>query len=945
MVKIFGEVDKKMAKGKYDGTLNLTRTDFPMRANLPSKEPEILGFWDKVDIYKKIQEKNQGNEKFILHDGPPYANGDIHLGHTLNKVLKDIIVKQKSMQGFDSPYIPGWDTHGLPIEQQAIKSLGIDRHKIDVLDFRNRCKDYALKYVDIQRKQFIRLGVRAEWNQPYITLNPQFEAVQIKMFGAMANKGYIYKGKKPVYWCADCETALAEAEIEYNNKVSSSIYVKFPVKDGKGIIPEDAFVVIWTTTPWTLPANMGIALHPDLDYILLEAKGDKLVIAKGLLEKVQEEIGWEEHRIIKEFKGKDLERAICKHPFFERDSLLILGEHVTLEAGTGCVHTAPGHGEDDFYVAQEYGLEILSPVDNSGKFTDEAGKFKGLFVQDANKDIIAELSELNMLLKVGKIEHQYPYCWRCKQAVLYRATEQWFASIDGFRQNALDEIDKVEWIPSWGRDRIYNMIRDRGDWCISRQRTWGVPIPIIYCESCNKSIISEESIEIISNLFATHGSNIWYQKDAKEFLPEGFICECGTSEYRKETDIMDVWFDSGSSHMAVVDTHKDLTWPADMYLEGSDQHRGWFNSSLSTAVAVRCKAPYKKVLTHGFVVDEDGRKMSKSLGNVIDPIEMTNKLGADILRLWVSSADYRSDISVSQNIIKQSAEAYRKIRNTCRFILGNLYDYDPQSDKVNYEEISDLDKWALLKSDKLLRKVSKAYAEYEFHVVFHSVHNFCTIDLSNIYFDVLKDKLYCSHPNDPGRKAAQTVMHEIIHVLLAMITPILAFTSEEIWGYLRQENDSESVQLLDWPKPNDKYMAKQEMEEKMEKLLLLREVSSKALEEARSKKVIGHSLAAKLNIFAESEWLELINSSEEIDKFLIVSQVELFDIANKREESESMFTEGLRGDIPGLWISVEAAEGEKCERCWIISQSVSEDEKHPTLCRRCAEVVERITNS
>ncbi|MBC7076101.1 MAG: isoleucine--tRNA ligase, partial [Syntrophomonadaceae bacterium] len=679
-----------MAKGKYDGTLNLPRTDFPMRANLPRREPEILKFWEQNRIYEKVQEKNAGKPLFILHDGPPYANGDIHLGHTLNKVLKDIIVKHASMAGYNAPYVPGWDTHGLPIEQQAIKSLGIDRHKTDVIEFRKHCRDYALKYVDIQREQFKRLGVRGDWDNPYITLNPEFEAVQIKVFGEMARKGYIYKGLKPVYWCGSCETALAEAEVEYGDKGSPSIYVKFPVKDGKGVVPEDAFVIIWTTTPWTLPANTGIALHPDFYYILVEAAGEKYVIAKGMQEKVAQELGWEEYGILKEFKGEELERAVCRHPFFERDSLVVLGCHVTLEAGTGCVHTAPGHGEEDFDMSKKYGLEVISPVDNSGKFTSEAGKFSGLYVHDANGYIIEELDHRGMLLKASEYRHQYPYCWRCKNPIIYRATEQWFASIDNFRQAALDAIDRVKWIPSWGRDRIYNMVRDRSDWCISRQRTWGVPIPIFYCELCGESIVTNETIDRVSSLFAEYGSDVWFVKEAKDLLPEGFKCpNCGGDEFRKESDTMDVWFDSGSSHMAVLETRVDLRWPADMYLEGSDQHRGWFNSSLSTAVAVKGDAPYKSVLTHGFVVDEQGRKMSKSLGNVVDPLAMIEEMGADILRLWVSSADYRADVAVSANIIRQAAEAYRKIRNTCRFILGNLFDFDPNRDKVEYSELSE----------------------------------------------------------------------------------------------------------------------------------------------------------------------------------------------------------------------------------------------------------------
>ncbi|NLW92239.1 MAG: isoleucine--tRNA ligase [Syntrophomonadaceae bacterium] len=924
-----------MAKSKYDATLNLPKTDFPMRANLPTKEPDILGFWDGIDIYQEIQKKNAGNEKFVLHDGPPYANGNIHLGHSLNKVLKDIIVKQRSMMGYDSPYVPGWDTHGLPIEQQAIKALGIDRHRTDVVEFRRHCKEYALRYMGIQRDQFKRLGVRGDWDHPYLTLNPQFEAMQIKVFGDMANKGYIYKGLKPVYWCGDCETALAEAEVEYDNKTSPSIYVKFPVKDGKGAIPADSFVIIWTTTPWTLPANTGISVHPDYDYAVVKAGNEQYVVAKGLLENVSTTLGWEEYQIVKEFKGKAIERAICSHPIINRDSLVVLGEHVTLEAGTGCVHTAPGHGEDDFYVGREYGLEVISPVDNSGRFTSEAGQFQGLYVHDANDAVIAELKKRNMLLKASKLEHQYPYCWRCKHPIIYRATEQWFASIEGFREKALQSIDEVEWIPAWGRDRIYNMVRDRGDWCISRQRTWGVPIPIFYCESCGKTMINQNTIERISTLFAEHGSDIWFEKDAAFLLPPGATCECGGTSFRKETDIMDVWFDSGSSHMAVLETYDELSWPADLYLEGSDQHRGWFNSSLSTSVAVRGTAPYRKVLTHGFVVDEQGYKMSKSLGNVVDPLQMIQELGADILRLWVASSDYRNDVSVSANIIRQSAEAYRKIRNTCRFLLGNLYDFDAARDTVPYEKLEELDKWALLRLDQLVRRVSKAYEEYEFHVVFHSINYFCTVDLSSIYFDVLKDKLYCSNPDDHERRAAQTVLNEIIHALVVMLAPVLAFTTEEIWTFLRKESDPISIQLMNWPQAKDEYQ-NPTIEANMSKILSLREVATKAMEEARAKKTIGHSLGAHIQIYAENDWKELLGRTSNLEKLLIVSSAEVLDAADR--PTDALTLDG----VDGVWVTVSAALGGKCERCWIIEPSVGSNPDHPSLCNRCGEVIAKL---
>ncbi len=925
-----------MAKGKYDGTINLPQTEFPMRANLPKKEPEILKFWQDIDVYRLVQNKNQHREKFILHDGPPYANGDIHLGHTLNKVLKDMIVKHRSMAGFDAPYVPGWDTHGLPIEQQAIKNLVIDRHKTDVIEFRRFCRDYALKYVDIQRDEFQRLGVRGDWNNPYLTLKPEFEGIQIKVFGDMANKGYIYKGLKPVYWCADCETALAEAEIEYHDKVSPSIYVKFPVVQGKGIVPEGSFVIIWTTTPWTLPANTAVCLHPEFTYLLVAVNGEKYVIAQGLLETVAQELGWSNYEVEAEFKGEQLERIVLRHPFIDRDSLAILGEHVTLEAGTGCVHTAPGHGEDDFYVGKIYDLDVISPVDDQGKFTDVAGKFAGLYVHKANQQIIEELVQRGMLLKSSNYSHQYPHCWRCKNPIVYRATNQWFASIDGFRQQALEAIDSVRWIPSWGRERIYNMVRDRGDWCISRQRTWGVPIPIFYCAECGETIISPETINHVSELFTQYGSDIWFEKTAQDLLPTDFVCPaCGSREFTKETDIMDVWFDSGSSHVAVLETYPELRWPADMYLEGSDQHRGWFNSSLSTSVAIRGVAPYRQVLTHGFIVDEKGYKMSKSSGNVIDPLVMIEELGADILRLWVASADYRNDISVSQNIIKQSSEAYRKIRNTCRFILGNLYDFNPDKDAVAYEHLTDLDKWALMKMDRLIRRVSKAFDDYEFHVVFHAVHNFCTVDLSNIYFDILKDKLYCNRAEDPERRSAQTVLYQLINNLVAILSPILAFTSEEIWSYLKKDGMPASVQLLEWPETNDSYID-ETLEARIDQILNLREVVTKALEEARTQKTIGHSLGAKVMIYADQDWLQVLSNTMQLEKMLIVSQVEVKE--SETRDSDAVALEG----VSGVWVKVQSADGEKCERCWIIDLTVGNDSQHPTLCNRCAAVVKTL---
>ncbi|NLB17608.1 MAG: isoleucine--tRNA ligase [Syntrophomonadaceae bacterium] len=923
-----------MAKGRYDETLNLMKTDFPMRANLPKKEPEILKFWDDIDIYRMVEKRNQGNTKFVLHDGPPYANGHIHLGHALNKILKDIIVKFFTGTGADAPYVPGWDTHGLPIEQQAIKALGIDRHHVDVVEFRRYCRDYALKYIDIQRQEFIRLGIRGDWDNPYLTLAPHFEAEQIGVFGAMANKGYIYKGLKTVYWCCDCETALAEAEIEYAEKNSDSIYVKFPLIDANELFQVDnTYVVIWTTTPWTLPANAGITLHPEFTYGLVQVGQEKYVIAVDLIENVASELGWTSYQVLEKFQGAELEEGICRHPFIDRESLIICGEHVTLEQGTGCVHTAPGHGADDFEIGKAYGLPILSPLDGKGIFTAEAGKFEGLFCNDANSAIIQEIAHQQMLLSSSQISHQYPHCWRCKNPIIFRATEQWFASIEGFRQDILDSIDQVKWIPAWGRDRIFNMVRDRGDWCISRQRTWGVPIPIFYCNTCNKTVINDETIANIKEIFSREGSEAWFARSAEELLPSGFVCpDCGGKDFTKETDTMDVWFDSGSSHLAVLEGRPELRWPADLYLEGSDQHRGWFNSSLTTSVAVRGVAPYRAVLTHGFVVDEQGRKQSKSQGNVVDPLDIAKNMGADILRLWVSSVDYRTDVSASDNIMKQLAEAYRKIRNTCRFILGNLYDYDPVKNRVSFDDMNELDRWALLKLNKLIARVTKAYENYEFHVVYHGVHNFCTVDMSSVYLDIIKDRLYTNHKESQDRRAAQTVMTEVIQALVRILAPILAFTSEEIWQYLRADADPISVQLAGWP-TIDESKLDSELEAKWEGILKVREVVAKSLEEARRAKVIGHSLNAHVLVSANDQLFSVLQSMGDLDKIFIVSEVLLVE----KESVGEGFVE--LDEVPGVKVKVEPARGEKCERCWVYSPTVGQDAIHNTLCDRCLGVI------
>lgn len=911
----------------YGKTLNLPKTEFPMRGNLPTKEPEMQKWWDDIDIYQKVQERTASRPKFILHDGPPYANGDIHIGHALNKVLKDMIVRFKSMNGFDSPYVPGWDTHGLPIEHAIIKNEKIDRHKVGAAEFRERCAEYAYSYVDRQRGQFRRLGVRGDWENSYITLKPEYEARQIRVFGEMAKKGYIYKGLKAVYWSPSSETALAEAEIEYHDKRSASIYVKFAVVDGKEKLAQDVKVVIWTTTPWTLPANLAIAINPELEYSVVEVGTEKLLLASGLLESVSSMLGWDNFNVVQTYKGEELEGVVCQHPFYERTSPVLLGEHVTLDAGTGCVHTAPGHGEEDFNLGQKYGLPVLCPVDDKGHFTKEAPGFEGLFYDDANKIITEKLKEVGALLHLNFITHQYPHDWRSKQPVIYRATEQWFASIDGFRNELLKAIKEVKWVPAWGEQRLHNMVADRNDWCISRQRVWGVPIPIFFCRDCNAEIINDETIDHVANLFRKEGSQAWFTKDVSELMPMDSQCpKCGTAEFRKETDIMDVWFDSGSSHESVLNEREQLAWPADLYLEGSDQYRGWFNSSLSTAVAVHGRAPYKGVLSHGFVLDGEGRKMSKSLGNVVIPAEVMNKLGADILRLWVASVDYTADVRISDKIMTQIAEVYRKIRNTFRFLLGNLEGYNPTQDRVSYEDMPELDQYVLIKMQRVIEQALKAYDQYQFHTVFQAVHNFCTIDLSQFYLDVSKDRLYTEGPNSMERRAAQTVMYDVLVDLVKLIAPILPHTADEVWKYIPGV-DAISAQLTDMPKPMGNLNSS--LEEKWDQLREVRDDVLKALEEARRLKVIGHSLGASVHLYPNETTAVLLQKFPRLDELFIVSEVQI--------HLEAAPDNAVK--FENIAVMVEQAAGEKCERCWIVTPEVGKDEAHPSICPRCASVV------
>jgi len=928
----------------YSKTLNLPQTDFPMRANLPEREPQVLEFWRDHKIYEKRIQQSAGKPKFILHDGPPYANGNIHIGTALNKVLKDIIMKYKSLRGYDAPYVPGWDTHGMPIEHAAIKILGLNRHELNPLDLRRECRQYALQCLDMQREDFKRLGVNGDWDHPYITLEPAYEAKQIGVFGTMASKGYIFKGLKSVYWCPSCETALAEAEIEYAERKSTSIYVKFSLVDAKGRLPESVdpqkvFAVIWTTTPWTMPANVAIALNPELKYVWAQFGDEVYLLAADLVAKVAEDNHLGDYQIVGSAMGSELEGVVFQHPFLDRESPIVLGGHVTLEQGTGCVHTAPGHGQEDFEVGEKYGLPIICPVDHSGRFTEEGGIFAGQFVFDANVPVIKELAAKGKLLGKGSLKHQYAHCWRCKSPIIYRATEQWFASVEDFRKEALEAIKNVQWIPSWGEERIHNMVADRHDWCISRQRVWGVPIPIFYCEKCNSEIINETTIAAVQELFEREGSDAWWAKDAAEILPAGFSCpKCNHEKFRKETDIMDVWFDSGSSHAAVLEVRKELHWPAEMYLEGSDQHRGWFQSSLLTSVATKGTAPYKAVLTHGFVVDGEGRKMSKSVGNVIYPQEVIKKYGADVLRLWVASADYKADIRISNEILKQLSEVYRKIRNTFRYILGNIYDFDPVADRVAYDDMTELDRWALMRLEQVRERVQQAFETYEFHLLYHTVHNFCAVDLSAFYLDILKDRLYASVPGSLERRSAQTVMHEILSTLVTLLSPVLTFTTEEIWEYMpKLPGMTESVQMAAWPDPHPEYLD-EALAAKWDAILELRSEITKALENARRTKLIGHSLDAAVEIFADGEAFRRLNEvSAALAQILIVSH------ATVKEGSSLASANAYKAADFGLAVDVKPGHGEKCERCWIYSDTVGMDHDHSTLCNRCAGVVKKLS--
>jgi isoleucyl-tRNA synthetase len=921
----------------YRTTLNLPKTDFPMKANLAKREPEILKMWEARGIYRQLSLLAKGRKKYILHDGPPYANGHIHIGTALNKILKDFIVKSKFMAGFDSQYVPGWDCHGLPVEHEVEKSLGEKKGELSIVEIRKRCRDYASQFIDIQREEFKRLGVFGEWENPYLTMNFEYQATIVKEFGEFLLNGSVYKGKKPVHWCPTCKTALAEAEVKYEDHRSPSIYVKFKmVSDIGKVLPglkgKPIFVIIWTTTPWTIPANLAIALHPDFTYVAVDVGGEVYILAEALLEGAMEKFGIQKYQVLEKFPGGRLEGLKCRHPFIDRDSVIILASYVTLDVGTGCVHTAPGHGQEDYESGVQYGLEIYSPVDDDGRFTPDVPFFAGQFVFDANGAVNKKLREVGALLKEEMMVHSYPHCWRTNDPIIFRATEQWFISMEknGLRKNALKSINEVTWIPPWGRDRIYGMIENRPDWCVSRQRAWGIPITVFYCSACKKSLVTRETIQHIVRLFEEKGADVWFAEGADGLLPKGTQCgQCGGREFTKERDILDVWFDSGVSYAAVLEKRDYLEFPASLYLEGSDQHRGWFHSSLLTSVGTRGHAPYLSVLTHGFVVDGEGKKMSKSAGNVIAPDEVISKLGADVLRLWVAAEDYKDDIKISNEILKRLADAYFRIRNTYRFLLGNLYDFNPEKDRIPYAELYEIDRWALHQLQKLISRVREAYERFEFHTVYHSVQNFCAVEMSALYFDILKDRLYTFPSRSIGRRSAQTALDEILRTLTGLMAPILSFTAEEVWKYLPQEpGKKESVHLTLFPEARNEYLD-EGLYERWEKIWEIRSVVTKALEEARKERTIGLSLDAQVHLYLPEKTYQFLQPFQtELKSIFIVSSVTLHLAPSGTKDEKEVRVEILRAD------------GAKCERCWNYDVDIGRHPQHPTICPRCIEAIQ-----
>lgn len=930
----------------YRDTLNLPKTGFKMKANLAQKEPMVLKRWQKDGLYQMIQEQSKDKPLFVLHDGPPYANGNIHLGTAFNKILKDIILRSKRMAGFNAPYIPGWDCHGLPIEHNVDKELGDKKKTIPTLSKRSACRKYANKWIKTQKEQFKRLGVLGDWDDPYLTINYGYEATIAREFNKFLLSGAVVRNRKPVYWCSTCTTALAEAEVEYHDHTSPSIYVKFQAgEDFSDIDPalkgDSVYFVIWTTTPWTLPANLGVALHPDFSYAAVKVGDETWVLAEDLVEQVMSETGNEDYTVAATFSSSGFEKRVCKHPFMERDSLLMLADYVTTDAGTGCVHTAPGHGADDYQTGLRYGLDILSPVDSEGVYTAEAGKYAGQKIPQVNTKINEDLATDGALVHQSDINHSYPHCWRCKKPVMYRATPQWFVSMENneLRKKALEAIEGVTWTPGWGMQRIYSMVEGRPDWCLSRQRSWGVPLTVISCKSCGEIVKDQKVADKIDALFLKEGADAWFSHDVADFLSEGTVCgECGSKEFEKEEDILDVWFDSGVSHAAVCEQREELRSPADLYLEGSDQHRGWFQSSLLASVGTRDQAPFKGVLTHGYVVDGQGKKMSKSVGNVVVPSEVIDKYGAEILRLWVASEDYRDDIKVSDEILKQVSDSYRKIRNTIRYFLGNLNDFDSTENGVSFDQLPEIDQWALAKFEELRAKVTVAYDKYEFHSIYQNLNYFCGTTMSAFYLDILKDRLYTSGTDSHLRRSAQTVLFEILEGLLQLMQPILSFTAAEAWDSLHGRIDKDTLDggifFTDFPGPKE-VNCDQKIMEKWSELIDVRSEITKALEIARREKVIGHSLEARVMLSVTGDLTEFVKSEwQTIKEISIISEMVELDSSAKEE--------GVRyqsEEVEGLTVQVTAASGEKCERCWIRSTTVGENSKHPEICDRCADVV------